>query len=223
MLVLRDVFGIGRIGSVFQNDLDLGQLKEALPPSPNGPWSPPPELHGLPRAELLEMIRGRSEYFFIKTHRLSEARDPAPAIYIVRDGRDALVSQAHFVEHRERFADHSFDARVARLIREGMPNRSHWSENVRVWRTRPAPTALIRFEDLVVDPVSTVSSAFETLDLPLRGTTGRLPSFAESRAQMPHIFRRGEVGAWREEMPPHLEERFWRLHGDEMRALGYRR
>ena len=223
MLVLRDVFGIGRIGTVLQDDLDLGRVAQALPEPANGSWTPPRELHGLERAELLDAVRERPERFFIKTHRLSEASDPAPALYVVRDGRDALVSQAHFLEDRRRFAGDSFDDRVAHLMRDGMPTRGHWSQNVRAWRTRTAPTAVIRFEDLVADPAGAVAVACESLDLSLGEPTGTLPTFAEARAQMPRMFRRGEAGAWRDEMPPHLEERFWRQHGEEMEALGYGR
>ena len=35
------------------------------------------------------------------------------------------------------------------------------------------------------------------------------------------MHRRGKTGSWQEEMPAELEQTFWELHGDEMRALGY--
>ncbi len=223
MMALRDVFGIGRIGTVMGKDLDLGQLQRALPPANREVWSPPTELANLSRTEALERIRASEDAFFIKTHRISEAEDPAPAIYIVRDGRDALVSQAHFVADRSRFAGQSFDERLLTLIDEGMPTRGTWSANVAAWRRRGAPTAVIHFEDLVRDPPSTVAAAFEPLGLPIPPADGELTSFAEARDRMPDVFRRGEVGSWRDEMPGNLAEHFWELHGEQMLALGYAR
>src|SRR5437879_528140 len=42
------------------------------------------------------LVAGAGEPLFYKTHGLPEAGDTRPAVYIVRDGRDALVSYAHF-------------------------------------------------------------------------------------------------------------------------------
>src|SRR5262245_41654343 len=39
---------------------------------------------------------GGTEPLFYKTHGLPEPGGPRPAVYLVRDGRDALVSYAHF-------------------------------------------------------------------------------------------------------------------------------
>jgi hypothetical protein len=223
MLVIRNVFGIGRIGTALQPDLDLGRLGRALPSQADGAWTPPVELTRLPKDELVEAIRASDETFFIKTHRLAEARDLAPAIYIVRDGRDSLVSQAHFVAEQGRFADIPFEQRLTRLIDDGTPTRGNWSENVKTWRARSAPTALVRFEDLVRDPPTTVAGAFAELGLPAPIAEGRLPTFDEARAEMPRVFRRGEVGSWPDEMTPELERRFWTRHGETMVSLGYAR
>ena len=82
---------------------------------------------------------------------------------------------------------------------------------------------MIHFEDLVRDPPSTVAAAFERLGLPIPPADGELTSFAEARNRMPDVFRRGEVGSWRDEMPGNLAEHFWELHGEQMLALGYPR
>jgi hypothetical protein len=42
----------------------------------------------------VEMARNAEETYLVKTHDLPE--DDSPALYLVRDGRDALVSYAHF-------------------------------------------------------------------------------------------------------------------------------
>jgi hypothetical protein len=149
--------------------------------------------------------------------------DPAPALYIVRDGRDAIVSHAHYVaaEDTPRFRGLSFDRRVASLIRPGVPAYGHWSRNVKRWRGREAPMTTIRFEELIRDPIRVVTRGCEELGVPLPDPSGSVPSFDRLRERAPKLFRQGIVGSWRNEMPPRLQERFWRIHGAQMRALNY--
>ena len=147
---------------------------------------------------------------------------PDRALYLVRDGRDSLVSQTHQVTNRDlkKFRGLSYDARMARLIAVGIRAHGTWSDNVRTWRNRSAPTAILRFEELIVDPVSTIARGREELSVPLPEVTGEVPSFEELHRVSDHLYRRGTVGSWRDEMPPRLHGRFWRLHGEEMVALG---
>jgi Sulfotransferase domain len=224
MLTLQDVFGERRVGTITADDLRLGDMRDERLPG-GRPWRPPPELRGLRGGELLDAIRARPEPFFIKTHRLSEASDPARALYIVRDGRDAVVSQAHFVKDHDvaAYRGLSFARRIATLTRPGMRPYGHWSRNVRRWTRRRAPVAVLRFEDLVRDPADAVAGACERIDVPVGDADGRMLPFESLHELVPALFRRGVVGAWEDEMPPHLEERFWRIHGEQMEALGYRR
>ena len=224
VLTLEDVFGEWRIGTVTASDLRLGRMRHPLVPG-GAPWQPPPELRALRGSELLDAMRARPEPFFVKTHRLAEAPDPAPALYIVRDGRDAVVSQAHFVAERgvAAYRGLSFERRLARLTGAGMRPYGHWSGNVRRWTDRRAPVAILRFEDLLRDPAAVVAGACAELEVPLGEPDGEVPSFDYLHKRVPILFRRGVVGAWRDEMPAHLEERFWQIHGTQMEALGYRR
>src|SRR5690242_6425767 len=43
----------------------------------------------------LQAAKQSRDLFFVKTHELPT--DDAPAIYVVRDGRDAIVSYAHYI------------------------------------------------------------------------------------------------------------------------------
>ena len=224
LLVLRDAFGIAHLGADFSDDLSLGRIPErALPGNDAIRWRPPPELEGLEGDALLDALRERPEPYFVKTHRLSRAADSAPALYLVRDGRDALVSHAHFVADNDapRFRGQDFDRRLATLIHPGIRAHGGWSESVRAWRDRAAPTATIRFEELIADPVAVVATACAEIGVGLPEPAGGAPSFDRLRGLSPLIFRRGQVGAWREEMPAHMQERFWDLHGGQMEALGY--
>jgi hypothetical protein len=39
--------------------------------------------------------------WFTKTHEIAAADESSPAVYLVRDGRDAYVSYAHFARHTD--------------------------------------------------------------------------------------------------------------------------
>jgi hypothetical protein len=178
-----------------------------------------------PDADLRAALRDLDETVFVKTHRIAAPGDDDPALYLVRDGRDTLVSYAHFMQAigKPRFEALSFEETLAALLeREDHPYGS-WSQNVRSWLDRDAPTQVLRFEELVEDPVRAVRRAMASLGVTLPAPRGRLPSFENLRQRNPRVFRRGKVGSWKSELPERLERRFWRLHGAEMEALGYRR
>jgi hypothetical protein len=179
-----------------------------------------------PDADPVEAMREHDETVFLKTHRIIDASAPDPAIYLVRDGRDSLVSHAHFVKsQRDRSSEssRSFDETLAALIERTDHPYGSWSANVRAWTRRDAPTQVIRFEELTEDSVGAVRKAVEALGVPLPEPAREPPSFQELHEQDPGLYRRGKSGAWRSEFPPHLQSLFWRLHGAEMEALGYSR
>lgn len=160
---------------------------------------------------------------FVKTHQLPEQADTRPALYIVRDGRDALVSYARYAmaERQPGFSGAEFDDCAENLIRHGSEGIGDWSGNVRAWTGRSACTALIRFEELVQNPVSTVQRAVESLGFALPEPVGDVPSFGDLRSRDSVLFRKGKVGAWKAELTPRLVELFWELHGPQMLAMGY--
>jgi len=100
----------------------------------------------------LEELRQQPEISFVKTH--GHPVDDSPALCLVRDGRDALVSYAHFVRTYEpdMGSRYSFDE-VLRMLIESGDHFGGWSDNVRSWygRTTKGPTVWLRYEDLVGD------------------------------------------------------------------------
>jgi glycosyltransferase involved in cell wall biosynthesis len=184
------------------------------------------------------------EFPVVKTHLLpSQLQPDDPSIkkvYLVRDGRDALVSMAH---HRkdivEPGTDFDLNLLEAILAMEGS-FFGGWSENVRQWAE--AADVVIRFEDLIEDPLREVEKLRAIMDLPTPDVS-KLPSFEKLKFGKPHYgsgkhflddqeqvedlavknFRRGQAGSWRDEMPPPYEALFWELHGHVMESLGYER
>ena len=226
LLTLHTAFSVDAIGAASASDLGVGRhLQQLLPAVVRAPWPLPAELHGLEGDELVAALKRRPEPYFVKTHRRLDAGDDAPALYVVRDGRDAIVSYAHFAAARgvSRLDGLSFEERVERLIHPGLPAHGSWSENVAAWRTRSAPVAIVRFEDLLEDPAAAVRRACEELSVPLGAPQGAPPDFDDLHRRMPDVFRQGTIGAWRDELTPALHDRFWRFHETEMEALGYAR
>ncbi|MCF8236757.1 MAG: glycosyltransferase [Saprospiraceae bacterium] len=182
-------------------------------------------------------------YPVIKTHLLPHQLVPSdPSIkkvYIVREGRDALVSIAH---HRKDIVqpgtDYELNLLEAILAMDGS-FFGGWSENVKAWTE--VADVVIRFEDLIADPIREIEKLREFMDLG-EPNLDKLPTFKDLKFGTPHYgagvaqvdsdevarlakknFRRGVAGGWKDEMPPELEALFWDLHGEVMDQMGYTR
>jgi len=178
-----------------------------------------------PTARSLDGMSGSKDYYLVKTHEMPE--EDYPAIYIVRDGRDALVSHTHFVLHYDRqlpaeIQREEYDDTLKMLI-ETDGSFGGWSGNVRAWTARSTKTAIVRFEDLIQTPLDTLRQAMADVGYPLSELPApNIPTFGELQKKLPPFFRKGRVGSWREEMREDLHELFWKRHGAMMHAMGYR-
>lgn len=168
--------------------------------------------HGQSREEFVARATMSEGTFYVKTHELPT--DDAPALYMVRDGRSAIVSQWHYAR--------TFWEDVPTLedVLRGDSWAGSWSAHVRAWALSGRPrTLVLRYEDLVV-------GREETLDA-LAGFIGRAPlapfdiSFAELHAVYPEFFRGGSNERNLRELPPELDSLFNDLHGDAFKVLGY--
>jgi glycosyltransferase involved in cell wall biosynthesis len=179
----------------------------------------------------------------VKTHMLPQhLPNDTPgikAVYLVRDGRDAMVSIAH---HRSNIvapgSDFVENLRAA-IYAENDSFFGGWSKNVTYWLQRA--DLVIRYEDLIRDPAAATERIRRLVKLP-EPDYSRIPSFRDLKYGMPRYgsgvdrdlspeerktlteknFRKGKAGAWQEEMPPELADLFWSIHGDTMLRLGYR-
>lgn len=88
------------------------------------------------------------------------------------------------------------------------------------WLARPG-TLVVRFEALVADPARRAGHVVESLALPVVPTGQPPPTLDELHGAWPRFFRRGTVGAWRDEFPPELLGLVWREFGPTMTRLGY--
>jgi glycosyltransferase involved in cell wall biosynthesis len=155
----------------------------------------------------------------------------------VRDGRDAVVSAAW---HRCNIVAPGSD--FLQNLEEAIRAQAGsffggWSENALRWTERA--DVILRFEDLVREPILTTEKLRHVVDLP-RPDLSKVPTFESQKAGSPQYgsgknvppgtivgdyasknFHRGQVGAWKADMPADLLGLFWQKHGEMMERLGY--
>jgi aryl sulfotransferase len=152
------------------------------------------------------------------------------AVYVIRDPRDIAVSYAHRAGATLEWAQRRLgDPRAAITpahdgLAAQLPQRlGTWSEHVRSWvDDAPFPVEVIRYEDCVEEPVATFTRALRFTGLrPVderriaqavkHAAFDRLRQTEEERGfyepEAPRFFRRGEAGAWRDELPAELAAR----------------
>lgn len=158
---------------------------------------------------------------FVKTHRQRDGKvaDEDAVIYLVRDGRDALVSYARLLSEDE---PAGYEAKLEELIGQDCPTGTGgWGANVLSWLQAPLEKCeVIRFEALARGPAEALRRAVPRIAPTLQAIDEVcIPSFEELAALDAGFFRRGNPGAWREEMPPRLHDLFW-SRADNRAAMG---
>jgi hypothetical protein len=179
----------------------------------------------------IEEMTADSSLYLVKTHEL--ANDENSTVYVVRDGRDAVVSYARYLcsfKPRRSFVGRCkqtlkggcFRVTLKRVIR-GHEEFGAWGDHVCWWmnRSRRAKTLVVRYEEMVADPLRIVREVASFVGL--KGDPAEVdpPSFRTLQRRSPEFFRRGRVGSARDEMPKSSERLFWRLDGEAMSEFGY--
>ncbi len=144
------------------------------------------------------------EYQVVKTHMQPKNLDvgdlDAPGVYIVRDGRDTVVSMAH---HRRDIIvpGSNYLQNMDEAIRaEDGTFFGGWSRNVEGWLRRAQ--VVIRFEELIRDPIGNVEKLRGILEMP-EPDLERLPTFEDlQNKQMPYQGRTKRVENWKKVFSP---------------------
>lgn len=167
----------------------------------------------LPWREFYAAAQKDSVLNLVKTHHAP--KDAGKTIYIVRDGRAALVSYFHLLRDFRGKSEIRLDA----VVRGETPLGS-WSKNLDHWQPLVRPdTLLLRFEDLRHRTEECIGSiaAFTGL-APVRPWESPLMKLREA---MPGFVRHGDNRSNIAELDGADEELFWELHGRWMETLGY--
>jgi hypothetical protein len=173
---------------------------------------------------------------FFKTHHL-----PRPeykrVVYLLRDGRDVMVSYFHFIAAIEQRPPDFLS-----VVRNGVglfPCK--WHKHVEAWLANPyrAAIVVIRYEDLKKDTAAELGRFCEFVGLQRDPAfireMARASTFEKMREKersmgmrinpcwpTDKLFRRrGEVGSFREEMPPEVLDAFMQEAGATLSKLGF--
>jgi hypothetical protein len=170
----------------------------------------------------VDKLRADSDRHFVKTHDLP-SDSSSPAVVLIRDGRDAAVSYAHFVLKTEKGIEHAPSDVFATALEEIITGNRFggWSRNVEAWINKAGWNSVVRYEDLIKDPVNTVIAAVQRFSISSETKSAAPPSFLQLKAMAPWFFRKGKSGSWQQEMPSRLQELFLQRHGDTLLRLGY--
>jgi Sulfotransferase domain len=158
-------------------------------------------------------------------------------VYLLRDGRDVLVSYWHY---REALDGVEYD--FLTFVSEIFLYPCRWEQHVSAWLDNPfgAQVLVVKFEDLIQEPVRELKRFCEfagiSRDIGHLIGSAEAASFQNSRnreLRMGHgwpdypfprdksFFRRGKIGSYKEEMPHEVLEKFLADAGETMRRCGY--
>ena len=173
-----------------------------------------------------------------KMHRLwspkySSSARKLNSVYLVRDGRDALVASYHYWRNGgERLfgasngiRDTSFSAYLrGKFPVTTLPDRlsetdlkmfydpvGYWITHTQ-WREH---LYTLRFEDLIVDPEVTLKNLAQHWKI------SSTREFQPVRKLVGHLPRKGTVGDWKNHFDEDDEQYFWNIAGARMQQLGY--
>lgn len=160
---------------------------------------------------IIEEARNSPDLRIIKTH--EEPLTDDPAIYILRDGRSAVVSFFHYIR------DRGTKNIAMESIIDGLSFSGSWSSHFAAWNPTTRPNTLfLRFEDAARDPNGTILQLSDFLQKPRTGNFDQ--SFEELNALSPQFFRSGDDQKNIAEIKP-FSGHFAARHGALMRQMGY--
>lgn len=171
---------------------------------------------GNPHPKIQKMLRS-SKVWAIKSHARHRGRPfDAPTIYIVRDGRDAEISLAHYATWKHTTGGVSAEQHLFnRITKDG-----NWGDHVEGWL--PHADVVVKYEDMLEAPIEELQRIITTLQLLWEiNPKAKVPSFRKLHKICPEFFRKGKAGAWKKELSPALNEVFIARFGDTLRKLGY--
>lgn len=152
---------------------------------------------------------------FVKTH--LPPKDEQRAIYVVRDGRKALLSYLHF--HRSFFP--SSQVSLQELIL-GFDEYASWAEHIEAWSPFHRPnTMLLHYEELVNADMALLKRIANFIGY--SGAIGKWQNpFNVLQQKIPKFYREGHV-QWQgdPEWTEWIDDVFFYCHGQMMAKLDY--
>jgi hypothetical protein len=189
--------------------------------------------------------KAHDAYVMLSTNKaLFPAEATRGVLYLIRNPLDVAVSFSfHLGQSIEQtikqmadpnFALCSSDVKLQKQLRQILLS---WSAHVTSWIDAPLPKLVMRYEDMVRDPLSCFTQIAQFLALPgqpadiehvlsqcridklqqLESQT----TFSEKPMNADRFFRKGEVGDWRNHLNDAQVASIIDSHGEVMRRMGY--
>ncbi len=203
------------------------------------PKMAPPGLayHLVPDVHYDKFYQRYSSPMYFKSHFLPRP-DYRRVVYLLRDGRDALVSYYHYLEAlQKQKVDFLELATVGSML---FP--CSWHEHVEAWKHNPysAQMIVIKYEDLLREPVeqlerfcrfsnlvrereylAAVADAAQFKNLRVKESRLGRGRPDDEMAAGKFFFRRGMAGSHKDEMPQDVLAAFLKSAGETLRRHGY--
>ena len=199
-------------------------------------FSPPVLVDDLvPDVHYKKYYRRYSTPMYFKSHFLPQAAYRR-VVYLVRDGRDAMVSYFHYLEGTQK---RKIDfLKMVTTGAELFPGK--WHQHVEAWMANPhgAEMMIIKYEDLILDPLpqlekfcqfaslerdkSFLEHVIEASDF--NSLRKKEAAMGMGRTDWPagkSFFRRGKVGSYRDEMPEAVQRAFEKEAGEALACFDY--
>ena len=187
----------------------------------------------------------------LKTHRqdIKEIMTEEPIVYLIRDGRDVMVSYYFFKNtyfqpaNLPWFKRFLFQARelITTSFENKAPEKSfsafleqhtdEWVAHISSWLEKK-PTAIIRYEDLKTDPEAALNELFVRLNVKVAPEIiqqalaifdfKQLSQRKEGEEDRRSFFRKGIVGDWQNHFSNADRQFFQQKAGKIMTQLGYK-
>jgi hypothetical protein len=187
-----------------------------------------PNLHGM------SYYKKILDFTCFKSHLLPQP-NYKKVVYIVRDGRDALISYYHMNQADKK------DFTLEQMVKNGeglFPSK--WHEHVKAWQNNPynAEIMWIRYEDLHLQPLvemkrfckfAGIERSDELLEQSINGNSFQKMQKKEQNFGWDNqkwdtegkFIRKGKVGSFLDEMPPNLISFFEKEANQQLSELGY--
>jgi len=157
-------------------------------------------------------MKESEDLYLVKTHDVPE--DAAKCIYVVRDGRAAVVSYKHYLK------DFSNKDLPLTDIIIGIDQFGSWGSHLDAWDPLHRPnTLLVQYERLLSDPEEECRKISEFLGLDITGQWKN--DFKSFQKVNPSFFRSGGQEQSVRELTGDNLDIFLMFHADWMKKLGY--
>ena len=193
----------------------------------------------VPDVHYKRYYRRYSETMFFKSHFFPRP-DYRKVIYIVRDGRDVMVSYFHYLQALKSQKDISINFEQMLLEREGLFQRRFWHEHIEAWLSNPyqAELIVVRYEDMLSNFAEELEKICQFFDIDVSKKRleelGQQTAFKKMQSkeikfgvnnpawpQEKRFVRRGKAGSYKDEMPPALQRAFLEQASDFLLKLDY--